>query len=293
MFDGVHLGHQSVITAAIRSAEHTGGLSGVLTFFPHPTRILAPEHATRLLQPPRLRTLALRAVGVDVVVWTKFTRAFAAIPAREFLPHLKKAFPDLRGVYVGENFRFGAGRSGDVAQLVRSARQLKVDTISIERMKHNGHPVSSSRIRQLLQAGQINEANTLLGSPYFCQGMVQPGRQLARQLGFPTLNLPWAPELLPAFGVYAVQVSSLRHGQRSPALPAVANYGIRPTVMNSAPPLLEIHLLPDHTSWTTGDRLHVEWLHFLRPERKFASLEELQSQIARDKESARACFPGN
>ncbi len=290
MFDGVHLGHQSVITAAMRNAEHSGGLSGVLTFFPHPTRVLSPDHATLLIQPPRLRTLALRELGVQVVIWTKFTRAFAAIPAGRFLPVLKEAFPDLRGIYVGENFRFGAGRAGDVAQLVRSARSLKVDTISIERLKHNGQPVSSTRIRQLLQAGQISEANTLLGYPYFCQGIVQPGRRLARQLGFPTLNLPWAPELQPAFGVYAVLVSSLRAGRRSAAFSAVANYGIRPTVTDSSPPMLEIHLLQDHCAWTTGDRLQVEWLYFLRPERKFASLAELQSQISQDKEAARTYF---
>jgi riboflavin kinase/FMN adenylyltransferase len=156
---------------------------------------------------------------------------------------------------------------------------------SIPRVHLQGAPISSTRIRDDLEAGRLEEANLLLGYAYFAVGVVVPGRRLGRTLGFPTLNLPWQPELQPRHGVYAVRVGD----DQAPPGPGVANYGTRPTVASAGEPLLEVHALGP-CPFTAGSRLTVEWLKFLRPEQKFASVDELRAQIARDRESAEAWF---
>ena len=195
---------------------------------------------------------------------------------------LRQCLPRLSAVYVGENFRFGRGRSGDVATLVEEAKKVGVAVYNAERLSHNGAPISSSRIRELLSAGNITEANALLGYSYFAEGVVERGRQLGRTLGFPTLNIPWEPGLKPRFGVYAVEVLD----GAGKSFKGVANYGTRPTVEAAGKPVLEVHLL-ENSPLTYGDKLKVNWLHFLRPESKFGGLEELRRQIALDSEKAR------
>ena len=286
MFDGVHLGHRSVIEAAISSARRSGGLAGVLTFWPHPSALFRPENATKLLMPPAMKRLVLGQLGVDFIIEERFSREFAAIEAADFLPHLKRALPQLAAVYVGENWRFGRGRTGDVALLVAEGRKHGIEVYSAPRLNHNGAPISSSRIRELLAAGDVAAANALLGYAYFAAGIVQKGRQLGRTIGFPTLNLAWEPELQPRLGVYAVTVT-MTNGA---VVPGVANYGLRPTV-ETAPvkPLLEVNLLGEPAA-NYGDFITVNWLHFLRAEAKFKGLEELQMQIALDRKKALEFF---
>lgn len=289
MFDGVHLGHQAVIEAALHSARREGGMAGVLTFDPHPSRLFRPENPVRLLMPVEQKAAFLqRRIGVDFVIEEPFTREFAAVAAEAFLPHLRAALPALHAVYVGENWRYGAGRSGDAASLVLAGQQAGVRVISAPRINLDGQPISSTRIRGHVAAGEIAAANALLGYDYFSCGATQPGRRLGRTLGFPTLNLAWAPECAPAAGVYAVRV---RSGAEPPAAarPAVANYGVRPTVEHAGLPLLEVHVL-GACPWGTGDELVVEWQRFLRPERKFADLAALRAQIGCDVDAARAFF---
>jgi riboflavin kinase/FMN adenylyltransferase len=289
IFDGVHLGHQAVIGSALHSARREGGLAGVLTFDPHPSRLFRPDNPVRLLQPVGLKTWFLRAkLGVDFVVQEPFTREFAAVPAEDFLPRLRAALPQLHAVYVGENWRYGAGRRGDVASLVHAGHELGVLVFSAPRINLDGEPISSTRIRGHVAAGEIETVNSLLGYAYFSLGRVQPGRQLGRMIGFPTLNLAWEPECAPASGVYAVRVRGSGEAPES-ARPAVANYGVRPTVEQAGRPLLEVHLLGD-CPWGEGDELVVEWLRFLRPERKFADLDSLRSGIAADRVAAQAFF---
>ena len=287
MFDGVHLGHQSVIAAALHSARRSGGLAGVLTFWPHPSRVFRPENPSLQLMPPDMKRRVLASLGVDFLIAQDFTADFARTTAREFIAQLKQRLPALAAVYVGENFRFGRGRAGDIPVLVAEAAQAGFAVFSAPRLNHNGAPISSSRLRALLAAGEIAEANTLLGYAYFAEGVVQPGRRLGHTLGFPTLNLPWEPELKPCFGVYAVTVESASGA----AVKGVANYGVRPTVetAGTVTPLLEVHLL-EASALTTGDRISVQWRHFLRPEAKFSGLEELRQQIRRDCDAARAFF---
>ncbi len=286
MFDGVHLGHQSVIESAIHSARRSGGLAGVLTFWPHPSVLFRPDRPTPQLMPPAMKRRVLGGLGIDFLVEQSFSREFAGIDAREFVAFLRRSLPQLAAVYVGENWRFGRDRTGDVTVLVEEARKVGLAVFSAARLNHNGAPISSSRIRDLLVAGDITEANALLGYSYFAEGVVERGRQLGRTIGFPTLNLAWEPELKPAYGVYAVEVLT---AQKNP-LKGVANYGLRPTVEQTTRPLLEVHLL-ESSSLTYGDKLTVRWLHFLRPESKFGSMEELRLQIARDRESALKFFP--
>lgn len=288
MFDGVHRGHQAVIRSALAAARAEGGLAGVLTFEPHPSVILRPEQPTRLLLPVALKRELLAALGVDFVVEHPFTPSFAATTARDFLAALKRALPGLRVVYVGENFRFGRGREGDVAVLRAAALEFGFTVHSATRLADHGAPISSSRLRDLIATGDLTQANALLGYTYLSAGVIQRGKQLGRTLGFPTLNLEWSPALRPAFGVYAVWVT----GPDGTPQPAVANYGLRPTVETGATaPRLEAHVLAP-TALTYGDAVRVQWLCFLRPEKKFGGLEELRAQVEIDRENARTALAG-
>jgi riboflavin kinase/FMN adenylyltransferase len=223
----------------------------------------------------------LARLGVGSVIEQNFSAEFAAIEARDFVAFLQRHLPQLTAIYVGENWRFGRGRSGDVPLLVETARAAGLTVFSAPRLNYNGAPISSSRIRELLAAGEMAEANAMLGYSYFTTGVVEPGRQLGRTVGFPTLNLSWEPELQPRHGVYAVEVSQ---GQKRP-LPGVANYGLRPTVTQTNRPLLEVHLL-ETPAPAYGNEITVHWLKFLRPEGKFGSVDELRRQIGKDRENA-------
>lgn len=282
IFDGVHLGHRAVIEAAVQSARLEGGVAAVLTFAPHPSALLRPEQPTLLLMGTAAKARVLGGLGVDVMITQPFTAEFSTITAEEFLPWLKQRLPRLAAVYVGENWRFGRGRAGDIGLLVAEGRRHGLRVFSAPRVNVDGEPISSSRIRLLLQSGEIAEANRLLGYNYFSAGEVQAGKKMGRTLGFPTLNLAWTPELWPQLGVYVVRVS----GAKSAApLPAVANYGLRPTVEQAVEPRLEVHVLGD-CPFSTGDSVTVEWLRFLRSERKFAGVEDLRAQIALDRMAA-------
>lgn len=285
MFDGVHLGHKSVIESAIHSARRSDGLAGVLTFWPHPSVVFRPDQPVPQLISPAMKRRVLGGLGIDFLVEQGFTREFAGINAREFVAYLRRCLPQLAAVYVGENWRFGRDRAGDVTVLVEEARKVGLAVFSAPRLNHNGAPISSSRIRELLAAGAVAEANALLGYSYFAEGVVQRGKQLGRTIGFPTLNVAWEPELKPAYGVYAVEVLT----EEKQTLKGVANYGLRPTVEQAARPLLEVHLL-ETSPLTYGDKLTVKWLHFLRPESKFGSREELRRQIETDRQSALKFF---
>ena len=286
MFDGVHLGHRAVIDMAVQSARRAGGVAAVLTFWPHPSALFRPEKATKLIIDTETKVKLLTAAGVDAVIVQPFTKELAGIEAEAFLPHLQKFLPKLHTVYVGENWRFGQGRRGDINLLLAESRKHGLVVMSAARVNENGEPISSTRIRACLEAGEISEANSLLGYTYFSEGTVQAGKSLGRKLGFPTLNLPWEPELQPRFGVYAVRVS----GPKSECThAAVANYGLRPTVEQSTQPRMEVHVLGD-CPFRTGDAIKVEWLRFLRPEKKFGNVEQLQAQIAQDRTASAEFF---
>lgn len=287
MFDGVHLGHRAVIEAAVRSARRCGGVAAVLTFSPHPSRLFRPADPVRLLIDDSLKTRLLLELGLDAVIAQPFDTAFAAIEAEDLLPHLKTRLRGLAAVYVGENWRFGRGRRGDIQLLVSEARRHGIHVVSAPRINQDGEPISSTRIRGCLVAGQIEDANALLGYTYFTEGVVKPGKRLGRTLGFPTLNVPCDPDLRPRLGVYAVRLGPLGAAAR---LSAVANYGLRPTVEQTQLPRLEVHVLGEIGDLDAGAEVRIEWLAFLREEKTFADLTALRTAIAADAEAARLFF---
>jgi riboflavin kinase/FMN adenylyltransferase len=286
IFDGVHLGHRIVVESAVQSARINSGVSVVLTFSPHPSVLFRPDNPTRMILDLPAKLAKLGSLGVEAVVVQPFTREFAAVAAEDFVPLIKKHLPALAGIYVGENFRFGKGRSGDVALLVKEGRKHGIAVFSAPRVNLDGEPISSTRIRERIQAGDMGGAAALLGYVYTAEGTVMHGKHLGRTIGFPTLNLGWSPDLRPLYGVYAVRVS----GPKSFGwLPAVANYGLRPTVEQAVEPRLEIHTLVP-CPYGVGDLVAVEWVRFLRPERKFGGIDELKAQISRDVAEARKEF---
>ncbi|MFI5356838.1 MAG: riboflavin biosynthesis protein RibF [Opitutales bacterium] len=282
MFDGVHLGHRAVIEPVVQAARASGGLAAVLTFWPHPSVLFSPQKPTRLIMPRDAKARVMERLGVDVMITEEFTPDFARIRAEDFLPWLRQHVPQLAALYVGDNWRFGCGRSGDSKFLQREAAAAGLKAASVPQVSAAGSPVSSTRIRHLLVEGKIGEANALLGDTYFAEGLIAPGKGLGRQIGFPTLNVAWLPELTPRFGVYAVRLGKPR-GEMSRS--GVANYGVRPTVEQTLEPRLEVHVLGD-CPFAAGDSVRVEWRHFLRPETKFENVDALRRQIAQDRQTA-------
>jgi len=286
MFDGVHLGHRAVIDAAVAAARADGGIAGILTFWPHPSRLFRPDDPERMIFDAAARRRELSFTEVTFIIEQPFDREFASIEAERFVAHLQQFIPCLETMYVGENWRYGRGRKGDVSMLVDSARAANLDVVSLERLQWNGEPISSTRIRGHLVRGEMEAVGELLGFPYFASGAVIPGQRLGRTIGFPTLNIAWEPDLRPALGVYAVRVGS---AEGTPDHLGVANYGVRPTVDGAETPVLEVHVFAS-CPYHVGDQLQVEWMRFLRREKKFTSVGELRAQIGRDRDAAQKYF---
>ena len=281
-FDGVHLGHRAVLHSAREAARADGGSVGVLTYDPHPSKVLRPESSVPLIFTRAQKDERLTEAGAQLIHHEKFDRNHAGIEAADFPKWLKQTFPQLKSLHVGSNFQYGRGRAGNGESLIAhgSSEALGVKLVAAVRL--GDETVSSSRIRQCLIAGELDLANAMLLRPYEAEGTIIGGRRLGRTIGFPTVNIAWEPELKPAYGVYAVEV--IFNGE---AMPAVANYGQRPTV-ESGPvaPLLEAHVLRG-TAPTTGDSVRVRWVRRLRSEQKFADLAALQAQIAKDSTAAK------
>ncbi len=273
-FDGVHRGHRRVI----ESADTPGALRGVLTFAAHPLALLAPERQPRLITPhPAQKQALLAALGVDVLLELPFTRKLAALEPRVFLDALRENCP-MAGISVGRNWRFGRDGAGDVAFVEAYAAEHGLRACVQNMAVLEGECICSTRIRELLQAGELPWAEEMLGRAFCIAGVVEPGQKLARQLGFPTANMTVHPlAVLPPAGVYEVLVQVAGETCRG-----IANLGLRPTIVEKEKVVrLETHLL----NWQGdlyGRELQVELRRFLRPERRFASVEELRAQIAAD-----------
>lgn len=286
MFDGLHRGHQLVIESAKAASSRVSGACGALTFWPHPSRLFRPEDPAPMILSPELKRLELARLNLDFIVEEPFTREFASIEADCFLAHLKERIPTLASVHAGENWRFGRGRKGDMAQLARQGAALDVSVEAVPCLESGTERVSSTRIRSLLRSGALSDANALLGYDYYTIGTVVQGKRMGRTIDAPTLNLPFEGDLQPAYGVYAVSVSDVSLGRD---YKAVANFGLRPTVETTSTPLLEVFLL-EACPFDYGHRLKVVWRAFLRREQTFANVDELKGQIAEDVEVANAFF---
>lgn len=285
VFDGVHAGHQAVIERAVKAAARDGGLAGLVTFDPHPIRVIAPSKApTSLLETLAHKARVVADLGVELFVPLRFDQDFAKMDAATFIAQLTAA--PVRTIAVGEDWRFGRNRGGDVAFLAAEAERRGFQLEAVPPVMHDGERISSTRIRQAIRDGNLTAAAQMLGRPYVVCGCVVEGKQLGRTIGFPTANLATGDAQLPPDGVWAV-IATLP-GAR--ALHGVANLGLRPTV-DGMGRSLEVHLF-DFSENLYEQELEIEFVHHLRAEIKFPNLDALRAQISEDSAAARAVLSG-
>jgi riboflavin kinase/FMN adenylyltransferase len=283
VFDGIHLGHQAVIHAAIESARADGGVPVVVTFDPHPLVVLRPEAAPRLLASLAHQQKILADLGIENLLVIAFDQEFASQAAETFIRQLAAACRPLRQICVGAEWQFGRGRQGDVELLERLGSQLDFRVNGVAPVRSaDGEVISSTLVRRAVRDGDFGRAKQLLGRDYTVLGDVVEGRRLGRTIGFPTANLAVHSEQLPPSGVYAVRVE-LDDGE---SLCGVANLGTRPTVNpDGARRLLEVHLF-DFTGDLYGRTMEVWFERHLRNEQKFDGIDALKAQISIDVEAA-------
>jgi riboflavin kinase/FMN adenylyltransferase len=281
-FDGVHRGHQAMLARLIEAAEDLRLTPAVMTFEPHPREFFSPAGA-----PPRLSTLRakldlFRAYGVAITYVARFDARLASLTAGEFVTDVLENGVHAHWVLVGDDFRFGRGRQGDLAFLRATARRFSVE--AMRTVEVDGERASSTAVRNALARGDLAHAAALLGRNYAISGHVGHGDKRGRDLGFPTANVPLrrAP---PVTGIFTVRVHGLPGGPRA----GVASVGVRPTVKTDGKPLLEVFML-DFDETIYGRRITVEFLHKLRDEARFPDIETLVRQIGRDVADAREYF---
>ena len=281
-FDGVHLGHQAVISTSARHAKDAGGTPVVVTFDPHPAKVLRPKDAPHLLTATQHKIALIRDLGVAHLLVLHFDRQFAATPPEEFVRQLVANSHPLREICVGHEWSFGKGRAGNLTLLKELGRACDFDVVGVPAVTLNGEVVSSTAIRRAVAGGDLIKATQMLGREYTILGTVKAGEKLGRKLGFPTANLSAHSEQFPPNGVYAAEARLAGALYRG-----VANLGYRPTVSaGNAERLLELHLF-DLNKEIYGEEVEVRFLRYLRPEQKFENVDALAAQIARDVAEAR------
>ncbi len=274
-FDGMHLGHQALLNQLISIAKIKGLTPAVMTFEPHPREFFTPLNAPARLSNLREKLEQFDTFGAQKVFVCAFNKRFAAISATDFLTILREKL-NANTILVGEDFKFGTKRAGTVNDF----KANNFDLISMPRVDFNSERVSSTRVRDALFSGNLALAGQLLGRNYSVSGKVVHGAKRGRELGFPTANIHMRHERPALTGVYAVKLDGL---------PAVANLGVRPTVAGVPKLLLETHVI-DFNGDLYGQHVHVEFLHKIREEQKFDSLDVLKVQIAQDIGVAREYF---
>lgn len=280
-FDGLHLGHRALVRYAVERAAATGLMPVALSFEPLPLEFFAPQNSPTRLMLPRAKVEGLHALGVDVVGLLRFNAAMAAMSPEEFVQRVLVERLQARQVWVGPGFHFGHRRAGNLETLRRQGERHGFVAGEIEPHLFNGERVSSTRIRSLLTAGDFATAAHKLGRPYSVSGRVVRGRQLGRELGYPTANLRYGGKTPALHGIYATWV----HGVGDRPWPSVSSFGTRPTV-GGVESLLEAHLF-DFSGDLYGRRLEVEFVAHLRSEEKFPDLETMVRQIDTDAAQAR------
>ena len=282
-FDGIHLGHQAMLERLVGEARKRALMSCVLTFEPHPREFFSPLAAPTRLTSLREKFELLAARGIKRVHVQRFTRSFAAIAPEVFIEQVLAKRLKTRWLLIGEDFRFGARRAGDLPLLKNLGGRCGYEVEIMPVVTRSGTRVSSSAVRAALAAGDLAAAEALLGRPYGISGRVVHGRKLGRELGFATANVQLRHNRPPLTGIYAVRV----HGIGTAARPAVASLGVRPTITASGRAVLEVHLF-DFSGDLYKAHVRVEFLHKIRDEEKYSDLDALKAQIGRDCEAARS-----
>jgi riboflavin kinase / FMN adenylyltransferase len=277
VLDGVHLGHREIIRRIRAQARELNGVSLVITFDRHPNAVVAPARTPPMISTLSQRLRLLEESGADATLVLHFDEALSRVSGEDFIRHLHRDLGQLRSLTVGEEFTFGHRRSGDVALLRKLGTELGFDIDAVGPVEVGDERVSSTLIRELIQAGELDAAAKLLGRRHAIAGPVFSGDQLGRKIGFPTANLDTTGLVLPPFGVYAGRTRVEGKDWK-----VAMNIGVRPTLNQPQPQLrVEAHLL-NFNGDLVGVELEVELLARLRPEMKFTSLEELKAQIAKD-----------
>ncbi|MBS9525215.1 bifunctional riboflavin kinase/FAD synthetase [Litoribacter alkaliphilus] len=285
-FDGVHLGHQKILSRIREIADQVQGETVLITFWPHPRLVLYPnEHNLRLLSTFEEKSKLLRQFGLDHLVTIPFTKAFSQLTSEEFIQKVLIEKLKTKKLVIGYDHRFGKNREGGFEHLKENIDKygFKLEEISREDIDQVG--ISSTKIRKALEEGRIETANEFLGRPYELNGIVIKGQQIGRSIGFPTANIhtPNDYKLIPSDGAYAV-TASVRENQYEGML----NIGNRPTVDGQSK-TVEVNLF-GFSDNLYDERISINFIHYLRPEKKFANLEALKAQLKEDKKSAEDIF---
>jgi riboflavin kinase / FMN adenylyltransferase len=287
-FDGLHLGHRALLERLTGKAKALGLPASVMTFEPHPRELFTPEQAPARLTSLREKLGLLEANGIERAYVLHFSRKLAALTAEEFIENVLVRGLAVKHLIIGDDFRFGRGRKGDFAMLQQAGVAHGFGVEAMHTIDIDGERVSSSAVREALAAGDLEHAARLLGRPYNISGRVVHGDKIGRRIGYPTANIQLKRKRTALKGVFAVTVTGLdkRH------LPGAASLGVRPTLGDALKPVLEVHLL-DFDRQIYGQHVTVHFLHKLRDEAKFASLESLTAQIDRDVTATRNYFAGS
>jgi riboflavin kinase/FMN adenylyltransferase len=284
-FDGVHVGHQAMLAELKRAATRLGVPACVLTFEPHPREFFAPDKAPTRLTSLREKLELLASFGVDRTHVCRFNYRLAQTTAEDFIEQIVVRGLGARWVQVGDDFRFGARRAGSIVMLKQAAPHFGFEVAALSSVLLDGDRVSSTTLRQALEAGELDRTQRLLGRPYSISGRVVRGDGLGRKLGFPTANVQMKHNRPPLTGIFAVEI----HGAARAPLPGAASLGIRPTVSQHGAPVLEVHLL-DFDGDLYRRHVRVEFLHKFRDEEKYADLATLTRQIGEDVENTKSYF---
>jgi riboflavin kinase / FMN adenylyltransferase len=283
-FDGQHRGHRALLDTVVATARRVGGTPLVVTFDPHPVRTLAPHIDLKFLTSPEEKLARFEEAGIQDVVFLDFTPAFAGLTPAEFASRILKDWLGLREIFVGEHFSFGKGRAGKIKDLADLGTHLGFQVHAVPPVKLDGEIVSSTRIRHLVQAGDMPKAARFLGRPYAIKGEVIHGHQRGRTLGWPTANLAVPSErVLPPDGVYAAATQ-----WQEQRLESVAYIGKRPT-FGDGERMIEVYLL-DRDTDLYGERITVQFVEHLRGDAAFESPEALSAQIEEDVRQARSAL---
>src|SRR5215813_14014727 len=284
VFDGLHLGHQLIMKTVVDRARASNAVPTVITFEPHPRAVLHPESAPPLLQTFDQKIEALTVLGIEQTIVIHFDEAFAQVRAQDFLRDVVVDRFHAREVYLGRGFFFGHNREGNIELLRRVSEELGFSADEVPEVRLHGKRIGSTVIRQLLLEGRVNLARRMLGRPYGVEGPVARGDARGVDLGFPTANVQPHNRVIPRRGVYVTATLIEGQWRRS-----VTNIGVRPTFGDALEPSVETHVI-DWSGDLYGDVLRVRFLHRLRDERKFESIDELKTQIERDVARAQRYF---
>jgi len=286
-FDGLHLGHQAMLTQ-LREAAYARGLpTAVVIFEPHPREFFTPQKAPARLTSLREKLELLSLLEVDRVHVCRFNQRFAQISAADFA-HALHEEAGAKFVLIGDDFRFGSQRSGDFALMMQVGEQQGFEVQAMHSVLHDNVRISSTAVRAALAEGNMKMAQSYLGRPYRISGRVEHGNRLGRQLGYPTANIQMKHNRPPLSGIFVVRV----HGDNIPPTQGVASLGVRPTVKSDGKAVLEVHLF-DFSRQIYNEHMRVDFLHKLRDEEKFPDIETLTRQIALDVEHAKKWFEQN